>query len=127
MSLYYIQKFLFEINRSPELQAECLSDPKECLSAYELTEEEVAALSRPDIGMLYHLGVNGQILMHFAAFHKIEWSRYLELMREGLAKHGPIRAGVYATTGYEGVDSHAARLGQESKAVGGVGSTGGAR
>ena len=62
------------------------------------------ALVEPDIGLLFHLGVNGQILMHFAAFHQIPWADYLRLMREGIARHGPVREGVYAMTGYEGVE-----------------------
>ncbi len=37
--------------------------------------------------------------MHYAAFLGIEWFDYLELMRQGIAKHGPVRAGVYAMTG----------------------------
>ena len=45
------------------------------------------------------LGVNGQILMHYAAFLGIEWFDYLELMRRGIDKHGQVRAGVYAMTG----------------------------
>ncbi|MDE0495990.1 MAG: hypothetical protein OXH86_01420, partial [Acidimicrobiaceae bacterium] len=54
----------------------------------------------------------------------ISWADYLQLMRDGIAEHGPVRAGVYAMTGYEGVDSHAAGLGQQSRAVHGIGSPG---
>jgi hypothetical protein len=59
------------------------------------------------------LGVNGQLLMHFAALHKIEWTDYLERMRQGLKTHGAVREGVYASTGYEGVDAHDTRLKSE--------------
>lgn len=111
MSLYYVQKFLFELNRTPELQERYRAEPLDVLGPYELTEEEVAALVEPDIGLLFHLGVNGQILMHFAALHKIEWADYLQLMRDGIETHGPVREGVYAITGYEGTDAHAASLG----------------
>ena len=52
-----------------------------------------------DIGLRYVLGVNGQILMHFAAFLQIPWFDYLDLMRKGVETHGPVRAGVYAMTG----------------------------
>jgi hypothetical protein len=62
MSLYYLQKFLYELNRDEDIQ-------------------------------------NGQILMHYAAFLGIEWFDYLELMRQGIDRHGPVRAGVYAMTG----------------------------
>ena len=57
------------------------------------------ALKSGDIGLLYVLGVNGQILMHYAAFLGIEWFDYLEMMRNGVRKHGPVRDGVYAMTG----------------------------
>lgn len=111
MSLYYVQKFLYQLNRDPRLQAAYRDDAAGALAGYELTDTEVAALTEPDIGLLFHLGVNGQILMHFAAFWGIEWSDYLQRMRDGIDRHGPVREGVYAMTGYEGVDVHSDRLG----------------
>ena len=124
MSLYYVQKFLYEINRDESLQERYRADRRAVLEPYELTDQEVEALVTPDVGLLFHLGVNGQILMHFAAFHQIEWADYLQLMRDGIATHGPVREGVYAMTGYEGVDAHAASLGQESHAADGSGNEG---
>ena len=115
MSLYYVQKFLYQLNRTPALQRAYLADRSAVLEGFELTDEERRALVEPDIGLLYHLGVNGQILMHFAAFHQIEWTDYLQRMRDGLARHGPVREGVYAMTGYEGVDVHTARLRAERR------------
>ncbi|MCY3786754.1 MAG: aromatic ring-opening dioxygenase subunit LigA [bacterium] len=112
MSLYYAQKFLYQLNRDTALQERYATDRHSALTGYELTAEEVQALVEPDIGMLFHLGVNGQILMHFAALHGIEWSDYLQRMRDGIARHGPVREGVYAMVGYEGTQAHAARLGQ---------------
>jgi len=116
VSLYYVQKFLYELNRTPDLQESYLADRRATLEPYDLTDEEISALIEPDIGLLFHLGVNGQILMHFAAFHQIEWADYLDMMRDGIATHGPVREGVYAMTGYEGVDSHSARLGHAASA-----------
>ena len=126
MSLYYVQKFLYELNRDEELQAAYAEDRRAATAGYDLIDEEVRAIVEPDIGLLFHLGVNGQILMHFAALHHIEWGDYLQLMRDGITEHGPVREGVYAMTGYEGVDAHAARLRQESRASGGVGTEGSA-
>jgi hypothetical protein len=114
VSLYFVQKFLFELNRDERRQAEYHADRHAGLADYDLTTEEKSALTQPDIGLLFHLGVNGQILMHFAALHKIAWAEYLQLMRDGITKHGPVREGVYAVTGYEGTDDHAARLGQKA-------------
>jgi hypothetical protein len=105
MTLYHVQKFLYELNRSEAAQARYLADRRAATEGYELSDEEIAALVEPDIGLLFHLGVNGQILMHFAAFHQIEWNDYLQRMRDGIAEHGPVREGVYAMTGYEGIDA----------------------
>ncbi len=119
MSLYSVQKFLYEVNRNPELRAAYLADRREALERYDLDEGEVEALVAPDIGLLYVLGVNGQILMHFAALHRIEWADYLQRMRDGVSEHGPVRAGVYAMSGYEGVAAHSAALGQRRPAADG--------
>ena len=124
MSLYYVQKFLFELNRDEGLQERYLADRRGVLEPFELTDEEIEALVEPDFGLLFHLGVNGQILMHFGALHQVAWADYLQLLRDGLSTHGPVREGVYAVTGYEGVDAHAATLGQTSAAIDGRSSTG---
>lgn len=115
MSLYQVQKLIFQLNRDPRTQERYASARDSVLAEYELTMEERAALVEPDIGLLYVLGVNGQLLMHFAALHKIEWLDYLERMRQGLKEHGPVREGVYAATGYEGVDAHDERLKREKE------------
>ena len=119
MSLYQVQKFLFQLNRDPSRQEEYSTDPVAATADFDLTAEERSALVEADIGLLFHLGVNGQILMHFAAFHHIEWNDYLQRMRDGIAAHGPVREGVYAVTGYEGTEAHAARLGQQPAAEAG--------
>ena len=110
MSLYQVQKLIYQLNRDPRTQARYESERDAVLAEYDLTDEEKAALAQPDIGLLYVLGVNGQLLMHFAALHKIEWTDYLDRMRHGLREHGQVREGVYAATGYEGVEAHDARL-----------------
>ncbi len=117
MSLYYVQKCLFDLNRTPDLQQQYRTNTEAVLARYSLTDEERRALTIPDIGLLFHLGVNGQILMHFAAFHQIAWTDYLQLMRDGIDQHGPVREGVYAMTGYEGVEAHRARLGHGDPAA----------
>jgi hypothetical protein len=101
MSLYYLQKVLYELNRNPEIRQRFEADAAAILDSYSLTGEERDALMAPDIGLLYVLGVNGQLLMHYAAMHRFEWGDYLESMREGVRQHGPVRAGLYAMTGGE--------------------------
>ncbi len=96
MSLYFLQKTLYQLNRDPELRRRFEADAEAVLASYELTAEERDAIRKPDIGLLYVLGVNGQILMHYAAYRGFEWNAYLEAMREGVRRHGPVRAGIYA-------------------------------
>jgi hypothetical protein len=98
MSLYYTQKVLYLLNRDPEMQRRFREDIDGALTEFDLTEEERHALREGDIGLLYVLGVNGQILMHYAAFLGMPWPEYLAAMREGVKKHGPVRAGIYAMT-----------------------------
>ncbi len=99
MSLYYLQKFLYQLNRDENAQERYGSDLDGLIGAFDLSDEEATALREGDIGLLYVLGVNGQILMHYAAFLGIEWFDYLDLMRAGIDKHGPVRYGVYTMTG----------------------------
>ena len=99
MSLYNLRKFLYELNRDESIQANYSENIDTLIAGYSLTDEEINALKEGDIGLLYVLGVNGQILMHYAALLGIEWFDYLEMMREGVRIHGPVRDGVYAMTG----------------------------
>jgi Aromatic-ring-opening dioxygenase LigAB, LigA subunit len=102
MSLYQLSKFLYQLNRDEDLKAQFRADPPAAIKLYDLTGEERGAILEPDIGLLYVLGVNGQILMHYAAFCGIEWPDYLQRMRDGVKQHGPVRAGVYAMlSGYD--------------------------
>ena len=98
MSLYALQKLMFELNRDPKAQERFRTDQTALLDQFELTAEERGALEKPDVGLLYVLGVNGQLLMHFAALVGMEWSKYIQSMRDGVSEHGPVRAGIYAMT-----------------------------
>ena len=61
-------------------------------------DRALAALESGDVGLIYVLGANGQLLMHYAAFLGMPWADYIQAMRDGVAKHGPVRAGVYTMT-----------------------------
>lgn len=99
MSLYYVQKLIYELNRSPNIAKRFTEDIDGLLKEYDLTEVEVGAVKKPDIGLLYVLGVNGQILMHYAALWKMPWDDYIQAMKDGITEHGPVRNGLYAQTG----------------------------
>jgi hypothetical protein len=96
MSLYTVQKLLYELNRDPQVQDALNTDREALLSCYSLTEEEADAIRGNDMGKLYILGVNGQILMHFAAWRGFAWDEYIQAMKDALAEHGQVRGGIYA-------------------------------
>ena len=98
MSLYYVQKLIYHLNRDERARQRFEEDFDALLSDYDLDAEELDAIKKPDIGLLYVMGVNGQLLMHYAALRGYAWDEYIGAMREGLAQHGQVRAGLYLTT-----------------------------
>jgi hypothetical protein len=95
MSLYYVQKLLYQLNRDPNVQKRFASSRDSVLSEYDLTPEERKAVVDGDIGLLYVMGVNGQILMHYSALIGQNWDEYIAAMRAGVEAHGPVRGGLY--------------------------------
>ena len=96
MSLYKLQKLIYELHRDPRVQEAVLADREGLLADYRLSYEEAEAIRTDDVGKLYILGVNGQILMHFAAWRGFAWDEYIQAMKDALAEHGQVRAGIYA-------------------------------
>ena len=99
MTLYALQKAIYVINREEAEMARYKADPGGFASGYEMTVEEAEAFSAPNVGLLYVLGVNGQLLMHFAASCGYEWNAYIAAMKDGLRVYGPVREGIYAAKG----------------------------
>ena len=97
MSLYAVQKLLYNLNRDPSVQEQYHVDFDTLLAQYKLTADEHKALKTGDIGELYIMGVNGQILMHFSALIGQQWDEYIQAMKDGQEKHGQVKAGIYAT------------------------------
>jgi Aromatic-ring-opening dioxygenase LigAB, LigA subunit len=98
MSLYQLSKLLYTLNRDDAAKTQFKTDPAGLADRFALTDEERKAFLHHDIGLLYVLGVNGQILMHFAPLCGIAWADYLQMMRDGVTKYGPVRDGIYAMT-----------------------------
>ncbi len=95
MSLYHVQKLIYQLNRDPAVRRQYEENFDALLESFELTPEERRAIREPDIGLLYVIGVNGQLLMHYAALRGYEWDAYIEAMRQGEKRYGPVRAGLY--------------------------------
>ncbi|MGH8138984.1 MAG: aromatic ring-opening dioxygenase subunit LigA [Steroidobacteraceae bacterium] len=99
MSLYQVQKMIYQLNRDPDVRSRFEQDFEGLLAQYDLTQEERRCIREPDIGLLYVMGVNGQLLMHYAALRGYEWNAYIEAMREGERRYGPVRSGLYSGAG----------------------------
>ncbi len=108
MSLYQLSKLLYVLNRDEAAKERFKTDPASLADQFPLSAEERGAVLQHDIGLLYVLGVNGQILMHFAALCGIAWADYLQAMRDGVTQYGPVRGGLYAMT--TGTDEKVAGL-----------------
>jgi hypothetical protein len=96
MSLYALQKLLYELNRDPAVKQAFTADREGLLSRYRLSPEELDAMRTDNVGKLYILGVNGQILMHFAAWRGLSWDEYIQALKDALTEHGQVRGGLYA-------------------------------
>jgi hypothetical protein len=99
MSLYAVQKLIYQLNRDPRVREQLHRDFDGLLAQYDLNDEERNAIRDPDVGLLYVMGVNGQLLMHYAALRGFEWTAYIEAMQEGERKYGPVRTGLYTSAG----------------------------
>ena len=51
MSLYYVQKLIYQLNRDAATRERFESDMDSVLVDYDLTDEELAAIRQPDIGL----------------------------------------------------------------------------
>lgn len=98
MSLYQLSKLIYVLNRDEDAKRLWQTSPDQLVDQFALAADEREAVLSHNIGLLYVLGVNGQLLMHFAALCGIAWPDYLRLMREGIQTYGPVRAGLYAMT-----------------------------
>jgi len=76
MSLYQVQKFLFDANRDREFQARYLADPAAVLQGYVLTDLERRSLLDKDIRALYVMGADGLLLLPFAQLNGFSIADY---------------------------------------------------
>jgi hypothetical protein len=76
MSLYQIQKLMYEVNRNPERRAEYRKDKAAFAARYDLTAEEKDAVTQLDIRGLYQLGVHPLLLRPFTMLQQISNEDY---------------------------------------------------
>jgi len=81
MSLYQVQKLLFNVHNNLDLRKSYLSNAEEVAKEYDLTDEERRALRSKDMGSLYRMGVNPWLLFQFAHVVGMNNAQYLQQIR----------------------------------------------
>jgi hypothetical protein len=76
MSLYQLQKLIYEVNRNAERKEEYRKDPSNFASRYDLSSEEREAILKLDIRTLYRLGVHPLLLRPFTLLHRVSAEDY---------------------------------------------------
>ena len=56
MSLYQVQKLLFQVNRDREVRGRLLAEPETLVGEYGLTDDERRAILEADFHALYRMG-----------------------------------------------------------------------
>jgi Aromatic-ring-opening dioxygenase LigAB, LigA subunit len=76
MSLYQLQKLIYNVNRDPAARERYRSDPATFVIGYDLTDEERAAVLKLNIRRLYTLGVHSLLLRPFTLLHRVSNEDY---------------------------------------------------
>ena len=88
VSLYAVQKVLFELNNDPVVRRRFEEERDAVLAGYALTDEERRALAQADVGQLHLMGVHPLLLAPFAGRSGLKWPDYLTaLARAREAQH----------------------------------------
>ena len=80
MSLYQVQKLMYEVNRNPERREEYRKDAAAFAAGYDLSAEEKAAVLKLDIRALYQFGVHPLLLRPFTLLHRVSNEDYAKAL-----------------------------------------------
>jgi len=89
MSLYSVQKALFQLNNDAVARARFKSERDALLAEYALTDEERRALAEVDVGRLHLMGVHPLLLAPFAGRSGLKWPDYLAALQRARDAQAP--------------------------------------
>ena len=87
MSLYSVQKLLFQLNNEPTTRKRFAEERDALLAEYALTDEERRALVDADVGRLHLLGVHPLLLAPFAGRSGLKWPDYIAALARARDAH----------------------------------------
>jgi hypothetical protein len=88
MSLSALNSVVYDL-QFPDRRGRFRSNPEAFFAAYELTEEEMAAVRGPDLRALWRLGVNPYLLRFFQHWNQITDEDFRAAL-SGLSFHGSV-------------------------------------
>jgi Aromatic-ring-opening dioxygenase LigAB, LigA subunit len=80
MSLYQLQKLIYDVNRNPERRDAYRADKAGFLARYELNQEEQAAIADLDVRKLYSYGIHPLLLRPFTLLHCVSNEDYAKAL-----------------------------------------------
>jgi hypothetical protein len=81
VSLYQVQKLLFDVNRDRQARTRFLDERERLVGEYELTADERRAILETDFHVLYQMGVHSLLLAPLAATLGVSFPDYLAVLR----------------------------------------------
>ena len=81
MSLYYVQKLLYRLNKDAATRQRFVQERDAVLAEYALTDEERRAIAEADVGRLHLMGVHPLLLAPFAGRSGLKWPDYLAALQ----------------------------------------------
>jgi hypothetical protein len=87
MQAYNVQKLIFHMNTRPAVYERYGSDRAALFAEYKLTAAEQDYIETMNVGALFEMGVQPQLLAPFAGRENIAWPDYIK----GMETPGPLR------------------------------------
>ena len=81
MSLYQVDKLLFNLFNDLELQENYKKDPSAVLRRYDLADAELKAIREVNAGELYRMGAHSFLLWQFARMMDVKPGAYFKQVR----------------------------------------------
>ena len=81
VSLYQVQKLLFDVNRDRHVRGRFLDERERLVTDYALTADERRAILETDFHALYEMGVHSLLLAPLAATLGVSFPDYLAILR----------------------------------------------
>ncbi|MGB0574901.1 MAG: hypothetical protein ACPGPC_01915 [Alphaproteobacteria bacterium] len=86
MQAYNVQKLIFHMNTRPAVYERYGSDRAVLFAEYKLTAAEQDYIETMNVGALFEMGVQPQLLAPFAGRENIAWPEYIK----GMETPGPL-------------------------------------